>query len=189
MAPARTRSRGRSPYTVRRATQSDLATLVAHRTAMWRELRRFSERDLTSHAPEYLRWMRPRLRDGRVVAWIAETADGHTAASGAMWYQPSLPRPGMPQQTSPYIFTMFTEPPHRGHSLATRIVRLMLGASRHGGHARVLLHASNQGRPVYRRIGFERTWEMRFWLDARLAHVPRKRAPPRPARPRRSGAS
>lgn len=154
---------------------------------MWRELRRYPERDLAQHEPQYRQWLRPRIRSGEVLAWVAEGPDGAPAASGALWFQPTLPRPGMPQRTSPYIFTMYTEPEARGRGLATRIVRAMIAVCRAGRFPRVLLHASTQGRPVYRKMGFERTWEMRFWIDRRQANIPRRRGPrrARPARGRR----
>lgn len=150
---------------------------------MWDEIRRYPAATLARHGPEYRRWLRPRLRSKEVLAWIVEGRDGAVAASGALWFQPSLPRPGMPQRTSPYVFTMYTERAARGHGLATRIVREMIRESRLRGFPRVLLHASTQGRAVYRRIGFERTWEMRYWIDRRAAQVPRRRAPRRPRRP------
>jgi hypothetical protein len=45
---------------------------------------------------------------------------------------------------------------------------------RRRGLSRITLHASPFGRSVYRKLGFERTWEMR-----RVLKAPRRGSPPR----------
>jgi hypothetical protein len=45
------------------------------------------------------------------------------------------------------------------------IVGEAIGWCRMRGYTRVRLHASEMGRPVYRKFGFRRGWEMRLDLD------------------------
>jgi len=59
---------------------------------------------------------------------------------------------------------MYTEPKFRGRGLATRIVNEAMRWSKRNGHAVMTLHASKQGRSVYSRLRWERTWEMRVRL-------------------------
>ncbi len=58
---------------------------------------------------------------------------------------------------------MFTEPAYRGRSVGTRILREAMRIARQRGFRRIVRHAAPLGRPLYRRLGFERTWEMRRW--------------------------
>ncbi len=146
-----------------RASPQDLDTLVAHRLAMWRDIGSRTERSIRAHGPDYRAWARPRLASGELEAVVAEI-DGRVVGSGALWWMPDQPRPGLFAPTTPYIMSMYTDPAYRGMGVATAILRALVRTSRRGGAARVTLHASAQGRPVYERLGFEPTTEMRKWL-------------------------
>jgi GNAT superfamily N-acetyltransferase len=130
---------------------------------MWRAIGHHSERAIATHAGPYGRWLRPRLRDGEVVAWVAEVGN-EPVGSGSVWFMPQEPRPGIPLGVIPYIMSMYTRPDHERQGIATAIVRRLVRVARNSGAARVTLHAADQGRPVYERLGFEPTAEMRLWL-------------------------
>jgi GNAT superfamily N-acetyltransferase len=74
------------------------------------------------------------------------------------------PRPGLPARLEPYLLSMYTDPAYRGRGLASRIVRATMTWARRNGYRRMTLHAAPLGRGVYRKHGFERTWEMRALL-------------------------
>ena len=136
---------------------------------MWREIGGSSARALADHGPVYGRWLRRRMADGELVALVAVAPGGVAAGSGCVWFQPSQPRPRLPERTVPYILSMYTEPEFRGRGVATRLVNRMVALCRSRRHPRVLLHASRFGRPLYERLGFEPTPEMRLWLNRSLA--------------------
>lgn len=146
----------------------------------------------------FRRWARPRLKDRSLVGFIAEDASGSFLGSGAVWLQPSQPRPWWEGGTIPYLMSMYVRPEARGRGVASAIVRAAIAWSRAKGFPRIVLHASEMGRGVYARIGFERTWEMRYPLAPRLpigagpAAVRRRMAKDRgraaTAGPRRRGA-
>jgi len=159
----------RAHVTYRRATVADLAVLVDHRHRMWSDIGNRTEPEITDHDARYRPWARERLRSGELVGYVAESSDGSAVASGLVWYRPDQPRPKLSILTSPYILSMYTEPAWRGKGIATRIVRELLAEIRRSGYPVAILHASQFGRPIYRRLGFERTWEMRTWLDRRYA--------------------
>ena len=155
----------RGRWTVRRATARDIPTLVRHRRRMWIELRRYPERDLDRHDLVYARWVREGLATRTILAFVVEGPGRSVAGSGCLWLMPSQPRPGsLGRGRVPYILSMYTEPAHRRRGVATRLVREMVRWSRAHGYARVLLHASRFGRPVYERLGFEASSEMRLEL-------------------------
>lgn len=158
-------ARHRGAWALRTATGADWRVLVAHRHQMWAEIGGRTARELATHDRAYRRWALPRLKSGELVALVIESPGGGIAASGAVWFRPDQPRPGLSQLDAPYILSMYTEPRFRRHGLARRIVREALRICRKRGYRRVVLHAAPKGRRLYRTEGFERTWEMRITLE------------------------
>ncbi len=130
---------------------------------MWHAIGHHTDGEVRRHAGPYRRWLRPRLRSGEVVAYVA-TIGPEVAGSGALWFMPQEPRPGMVRGEIPYILSMYTRPEDQRKGIASAIVRALVREARSTGAGRVSLHASDQGRRVYARLGFERTGEMRLWL-------------------------
>ena len=169
-------------WTLRKATPKDLPTLVRHRDAMWREMGRVApgERDPTSAA--YRKWLLDRMKRGTLTAYLIreDRPDGKAGdilASGAVWIQDVQPRPGHPLTRWGYILSVYTEPHARRRGLARAVVDACIEHARAAGCTRACLHASDEGRPLYEQLGFERTQEM--WLDLR---PPAKRPSAKPRR-------
>jgi GNAT superfamily N-acetyltransferase len=65
-----------------------------------------------------------------------------------------------------YILNMLTVPEYRGRGLASDIVRGLLDCAREAGAGLVWLRATDQGRPVYEKLGFaENPRYMQLKLD------------------------
>lgn len=166
---------------LRRATPDDLDLLVRHRRAMFVEMAEgHAEASLDAADPVYRAWAARRLRTGRLVGFVVEER-GEAVASGCVWVKRIHPRPGLTTRDEPYLLSMYTEPAHRGKGHAERIARAAIAWSLAGGYPRITLHASEMGRPLYERLGFERRWEMRLDLS------PSSR-PTSPASTRRAGS-
>jgi len=166
MTGARTPRTDRVTY--RRTTVADLDLLTDHRHRMWAAIGHRTEAEIAEHDGRYRRWMKPRLRSEELAGFVAESREGTPVGSGLVWFRSDQPRPKIPTLTIPYILSMFTEPDWRGKGIASGIVRRLVATCRARGYPSVVLHASEQGRSLYRRLGFERTWEMRYWVDPRL---------------------
>jgi len=175
MPSVRVPQRGRLTY--RRTTVADLPLLVDQRHRMWSEIGNRTEAEITEHDARYRPWARARLRSRELVGVVAEAHGSGAVGSGLVWFRPDQPRPKLPTLISPYILSMYTEPAWRGRGVASRIVRELLVICRERGFPNAELHASRFGRRLYKRIGFDRTWEMRIWLDPRYA---RKKSPASP---------
>jgi GNAT superfamily N-acetyltransferase len=183
-APKRPRTPFRSapPIRIRPSRPDDLELLVRHRQGMWRDVGTYAEPDIRSAAPAYRRWLRRERREARFYGFVAETVEGTPVGSGAVWLQPVQPRPGaLARAHMPYIMSMYTERPWRGRGVATRLVETMIEWSRRRRYSRITLHASVQGHPVYRRVGFEDSNEMR--LNLRPVETRRSRPNGRRSRP------
>lgn len=188
-APAgpRRRSAGRTrtagavrPVVVRPGSLRDIRLLVDHRRRMFGSIARWAEAAMDRHDRAYRGWVRARLRSGEVRVRVAEV-DGVPVASGVLWWREDQPRPGVGVARLPYIMSVYTEPAMRGRGLASRIVAELVADARAAGGTRITLHASEMGRSVYAKLGFERTWEMRRWIDPRYLRA-RARATARAAR-------
>ena len=87
-------------------------------------------------------------------------------AGAGVQLQPILPRPldvstiGEGRQGT--IVNVFTEPQWRRRGIASRLVKEIIAWSKNEGLDRLLLHASDDGRSVYERLGFIAGNEMYF---------------------------
>jgi len=158
--------------TVRTATVKDLDLLVRHRHSMWAAISDIPIRDLDAADRVYRRWARVRMRSNRLAGFIVEVG-GIPVASGCVWLMAVQPRPRREGTTAAYLLSMFTVPGHRGKGHATRVVRAAIRWAKARGISVILLHASDVGEPVYRRLGFERTGEMRRILTPTPRRRPR----------------
>ena len=155
------RSRRRSRLTVARATLRDIDTLVQQRRAMWEDLGIYN-RDILDRADRvYKPWAKTRLRRGELRAWVVRNRDS-VAGGGCLWLQPVQPRPRSPMKVQPYLLSMYTDPKFRRRGVASMVVQEAIDWCRKNGYHRLMLHASDMGRKVYRNFGFHRTWEMRL---------------------------
>jgi GNAT superfamily N-acetyltransferase len=104
------------------------------------------------------RMRRARRFDGVVV----EDSRGRPVASGCVFLYEVHPRPGRPGPYEPYILSMYTEPRSRGKGHAGAIVKVLLDWATARGYGAAFLHASDMGRPIYEKMGFTATREMRW---------------------------
>jgi GNAT superfamily N-acetyltransferase len=155
-------------FRIRRATVQDADIIAWHRARMFQDMG-----DVSDGAFEILR-AKARLRlkgwleSGDYIGWLATPADKpETVVGGAgIQLQPILPRPRDasiigegPQGT---IVNVFTEPQWRRGGIASRLVKEIIAWSKNEGLDRLLLHASDDGRSVYERLGFIAGNEMYF---------------------------
>jgi GNAT superfamily N-acetyltransferase len=78
---------------------------------------------------------------------------------------PIQPNPRRDYTMQPYLLSMYTEPDFRKRGVASIVVSKAIEWSRKHEYGRLVLHASDMGRKVYKKFGFKRTWEMRLDLE------------------------
>ena len=149
---------------IRRASLRDLGLLVRHRRGMWKDIAQFSKADLDAADRAYRHWARTQMKSNRFAGFIVDV-DGKPVASGCVWIMHVQPRPNWKGTEAAYLLSMYTEPAHRGRGQGARIVREAIRYAKVRGIHVMLLHASPFGEPIYQRLGFERTKEMRLFLD------------------------
>jgi GNAT superfamily N-acetyltransferase len=133
--------------------------------------------DVSPDAFEILRAKaRARLKEwldsGDYVGWLATPADQLEMVVGGagVQLQPILPRPvnastvGEGRQGT--VVNVFTEPQWRRRGIAGLLMKEIITWSKNERLDRLLLHASDEGRSVYERLGFIPGNEMRFVGDS-----------------------
>jgi ribosomal protein S18 acetylase RimI-like enzyme len=64
-----------------------------------------------------------------------------------------------------YILNVYTEPAYRGRGLATHLMKRLMGDARKRKISVITLHATEMGRPVYEKLGFHPTGEVRLVIN------------------------
>ncbi len=153
-----------SPYTLRPATAADAETIVYQRSSMFKAMGVEVARVEAAEAPFRL-WLVEKLAAGEYLGWLALSPGGEIVAGAGMWLKEWIPNPYAPSTPYGYILNVFTEPEHRGQGLAHRLVDTCVAYCQAHDIPTLLLHASDAGRPIYERIGFSATNEMRLRLQ------------------------
>lgn len=155
-------------FLVRQATTVDVPLLAHHRAAMFRDMGRLAsdlEVALVHATAEYLRDALPR---GDYLGWVAESSGSPAEPIGGAGVQlrPILPRPGLPDSLEfgpeAIVLNVYVEPLWRRRGVGEALMRSVLTALAERKIRRIVLHASDEGRRLYERLGFVPTNEMRF---------------------------
>ncbi len=150
---------------VRTSTPADLETHVAHRVAMFRDMEMGTEEGLKRMAEAF----RPRLHGWLVTGQcrgLVVESHGRVVASVLMLLKETVPTPVTPLSVRGYLFNVYTEPTFRRRGLASRLTDAALDLARGLGIEIMELHASLEAEPMYQRMGFLPTSEMRLVMGA-----------------------
>jgi GNAT superfamily N-acetyltransferase len=148
---------------VRAATVADLDTVLRHRHAMFAELG-YSEESRAAMDVEARAYLARAFEDRTYHHWFIDGVDGVAAGAGVS-VNPFCPGPRYPRPRRAWILNVYTEPEFRRRGMAGRLVEAAIEWCRAEGIRAVYLHASDQGRRVYERMGFVSSNEMRLELE------------------------
>ncbi|MBX7187663.1 MAG: GNAT family N-acetyltransferase [Vicinamibacteria bacterium] len=164
MTRIRTFAGARGTYSLRLAEASEARLLARHRASMFRDM---GEADgaaasiIDNSSQDRLAAL---IQAREYYGFLAEY-EGEVIAGGGVWLRPLLPRPGALQgAVEAYVLNVYTEPKHRRNGVARAIMEAILDWCRERRVARVVLHASKEGRSLYEALGFEPSNEMRIRL-------------------------
>jgi GNAT superfamily N-acetyltransferase len=156
-------------FRIREAKVADIPLLAGHRAAMFRDMGQLApdrEPPLVQATAAYLNEALPR---GEYLGWVAESTSRQPAPIGGAGVQlrPILPRPrsasdGIELGPEAIVLNVYVEPGWRRHGVAKALMRSVLSAMAERKIRRIVLHASDDGRRLYERLGFVPTNEMRL---------------------------
>jgi len=159
-------------FAVRMATPSDIPTIAQHRARMFRdmgELPASVHEQLVDATTVYLRRAIP---TGEYVGWLAAPADrpDEIVAGAGVQLRRVLPHPrrlengelSLAVGKQAIVLNVFTETPWRRRGLAEQLMTHVLDWVRRTNVETLVLHASDEARGLYERLGFIPTNEMRL---------------------------
>ena len=158
------------PFRVRPATPLDAPLLARHRIEMFRDMGRIADDDTatalrTASEPLIADW----LAAGTYVGWLAEppARPGLVVGGAGIQLRPMLPRParggpGVVLGPEAYVLNVFVERAWRRRGVAALLMDYVVSYTRERRIRVVTLHASDDGRALYEKLGFSATNEMRL---------------------------
>jgi GNAT superfamily N-acetyltransferase len=149
-------------FLIRSGAASDAHSIVAHRRAMFLEMGYRDEVALDKMCSAFEPWLVRKMQSGEYLAWFALGSDGAIAAGLGLWLMDWPPHMIGPGARRGNILNVYTEPHSRRLGLARTLMETALAWCRDNGIRAVILHSSDDGRPLYESLGFESTNEMRL---------------------------
>lgn len=147
-------------YQIRRATVDDAAIIAEQRAAMLRDAGMADEPTAELIQTNSVAPLTAMLNQDEYLGWLVEFG-AQIVGGGGIILRRLLPRPGSLQMShEAYILNVYIAPAHRRRGAARMLTTEMLDWCRAQGIKRVALHASTDGEPLYKSLGFERTTEM-----------------------------
>lgn len=148
-------------FHVRPATENDIPYLVAYRRAMFESMGYTDVALLDAMCEAMTEYLHHAIPASEYHGWVAE-ADGRVIASGGLVIRTFPPSPRNMDGRQGYIMNIYTVPAWRCCGVATAIMNTILDYLRAIGVPVVTLHATPDGRPIYEKLGFQATNEMRL---------------------------
>ena len=156
-------------YRIRSCNRDDAATIAHHRVDMFREMGQVPTEDLARDLlDKSTTALAAALADETYVGWFATAPDGKVIAGVGAHIKPQLPRmthsrTSVAVTPVPLVVNVYTELEWRGRGIARALMRVLMTWAVSIGAERVVLHASDAGRPLYVSLGFAPTNEMRWF--------------------------
>ncbi|HXY70663.1 MAG TPA: GNAT family N-acetyltransferase [Gemmatimonadales bacterium] len=160
----------RIAFRVRPAAPHDAPLLSKHRVEMFRDMGQLADDDTaaalrSATEPMIGEW----IAAGTYVGWLAEplTRPGLVVGGAGIQLRPMLPRPGRDgpgvlSGPEAYVLNVFVERAWRRRGVAAQLMEQALAYVRERRLRVVTLHASDDGRSLYEKLGFAGTNEMRL---------------------------
>ena len=157
---------------IRRATGDDAATLADHRVGMFRDMNAIEAGAEPAMIEASRRYFSEAVPRGEYVGWVMYAADDdrHILGGAGALIRTLLPRPDSDKRRlvvgwEALVLNVYVVPEWRRRGLARYLMETVLEWARVAHMARVVLHASGDGRPLYESMGFVPTGELRYTGD------------------------
>ena len=139
--------------TYRRATVEDVETLAALRWAMETERHPELQVDRDTYFAAVRASIRGEIERGAHIDFLAESGGEAIACAVLIWWT-LLPSLMELHRTRGYVSSVYTKPEYRRRGIARQLMENLMACAREMGMSRLILYASEMGRPLYLDLGF-----------------------------------
>ena len=159
-------------FQIRLATRADLDVISSHRSRMFSDMGQLPAEKFETFLAESKETLRSMFEHDQYVGWLVspQSQPQKIVAGAGVTLRRVAPHP---QQTpngqfeivsgrQAIIQNVFTDPEWRRRGLGTLLMKEIIAWSKQTGIESLVLHASDEGRPLYEKLGFAATNEMRF---------------------------
>jgi ribosomal protein S18 acetylase RimI-like enzyme len=154
-------------FRVREATAADVPLIASHRAAMFRDMGKLAPKDASELIRTTAGYLDGALTRGEYLGWVAEsTTSGEPIGGAGVQLRPILPRPrshdGIELGPEALVLNVYVVPSWRRRGVGEALMRSLMTALGERNVRRIVLHAADDGRRLYERLGFVPTNEMRL---------------------------
>ncbi|HEU5403216.1 MAG TPA: GNAT family N-acetyltransferase [Terriglobales bacterium] len=149
-------------YTTRLATPDDASTLAEMRRRMFISMGKPDDERMQRVVKAFAEWVADAIGRGIYIGWLVETAErGPIANAGLLLIEwpPNLRDLGLVRG---YILNVWTNPEHRRKGIARRLIETVMAEAREKKIHVLALHASDEGKQIYEKLGFRTSREMMY---------------------------
>ena len=155
-----------SGVTIRPALLDEAPLIVAHRRAMFAEIRQLPAEQLDAMEAAFGPWLAEQLKRGDYRGWFGAITSGQVVAGAGVWLMDWPPHMMHAEPRRANILNVYVQPNYRRRGLARALTETALDWCRQQGVRMVILHTSDAGRPIYEALGFRSTNEMSLLLES-----------------------
>ncbi len=110
----------------------------------------------------FIPWVARALAGGTYIGWIVEDATGAVVGGAGLLLVEWPPHFRDPNTIRGYILNVWTHPDHRRKGIARGLMQAIMAEARQREIRVLTLHASDEGKVVYEKLGFRQSREMMF---------------------------
>lgn len=142
----------------------DLEILAEHRREMWIDIGSHSNDEIEEHVPSYKKWLEENIAKGNAFCFKAVDEASQIVGSACVLFRNDVPGPGHTATSIPLIFSVYVRSNCRRMGIGSALTKKCIDLCVEKGYTRITLHASPFGLPIYKKMGFKPTSEMRLTI-------------------------
>ena len=151
--------------TLRAARPAEAAIIVAHRRAMFAEIRQLPGAQWDAMDTVFGPWLEEHMARDDYHGWLAANTAGDVVAGAGLCLMDWPPHLAHMEPQRGNIVNVYVQPAYRRRGLAGALTEMALAWCHQNRMRMTILHASDAGRPIYAALGFKPTNEMSLVLD------------------------
>jgi ribosomal protein S18 acetylase RimI-like enzyme len=150
--------------TIRQVRIDDISKLVQLRRIMFEAMGYLDIIQLNAMEKAANEYFASAIPSKEFYGWIAETSEKKAVAAGGLCIDKHPPLPNNLSGKIGYIMNLVTLPSYQRQGIANRILKEIIKSMQEMGIHTLSLHATEVGKPLYQKLGFKDSNEMRCTL-------------------------